>query len=137
MQLTIILVLSNIYTAEAFRLGGVSTAIDAAKKFVTGTRKAKSQIHQTPLTNTAAGAVSVGQSDGIMKKSVDFLANSALLVGGVGSIYHHFAGDDETVSQSFLFILHLTVFYLQEEITTPAPATPAPATGLTTKEIVS
>ena len=93
MQLVIIFTLMNAPSIETFSLGKASSsAIGAAKKFLSGTRKAKSTIHQTPIENTLPGAVSVGKSeDGIMKKSVDFLANGALLVGGLGSIYNHFS----------------------------------------------
>ena len=103
MQFTVILLALNIQFVENTSINGsfskVTSAFGAAKKFLTGTRKAKSVIHQTPLENTMPGAVSVGKSgDGIMKKSVDFLANSALLVGGIGSIYDHFTEDTTPVS---------------------------------------
>ena len=102
MQLALILILPNMLCVNAFSVGGATSAFGAAKKFLTGTRKAKSHIHQTPLTETAPGAVSVSQSgDGIMKKSVDFLANGALLVGGLGNIYDHFASDPVSI---FIFI---------------------------------
>ena len=97
MQLTSILMLLNIQFVEPLSIGSASKAFGAAKKFLTGTRKAKSTIHQTPLEQTLPGAVSIGKSeDGIMKKSVDFLANSALLVGGIGSIYDHFVDPTTT-----------------------------------------
>ena len=99
MQLSIILLTMNIQHGESLSIGSASSALGKAKKFLLGTRKAKSTINQTPIENTMPGAVSSGKSDdGIMKKSVDFLTNSALFVGGIGTIYDHFTEDSTPVS---------------------------------------
>ena len=90
MQLVVLLTIFSIEKSpEGFTIGNAKSAMNAAKKFLTGTKKAKSTVHGTPLAQTPPGAV--GESDGIMKKSVDFLTNGALIVGGLSSVYDHFA----------------------------------------------
>ena len=104
MRFTLFVVILLPTTIHTFSIANsAKSAMGAAKKFLAGTRKAKSTVHQTPLGSTSPGAVSVsqsGESGGIMKKSVDFLTNGALIVGGIGSIYNHFAEPATPVSIS-------------------------------------
>ena len=102
MNILVILTLARyIQPVDSVSIGGAKNAFNAAKKFLTGTRKAKSTVHGTPFHQTAPGAVSVsGQSDGIMKKSVDFLTNGALIATGIGTVWDHFKAPEPTVSSN-------------------------------------
>ena len=121
MQLVCLLTLFSLNAnPDAFKIGSAKSAVAAAKKFLTGTQKAKSIVHGTPLANTSPGSVGTSEG-GIMKKSVDFLANSALIVGGVSSIYDHFAEPETPVSTFFIILDSLFHFYFKAPTPAPAP----------------
>ena len=96
MQFTLLFVLMNpAPSVDAWSIGGAKTAVTAAKNFLTGTRKTKSLAHGTPLSQTSPGSVNTsGESDGIMKKSVDFLSNAAMTMVGVDTVVDLFKPDE-------------------------------------------
>ena len=97
MQFRLFLLCLTLTTVESFKIGGASSAVNAAKRFLAG--KKKTQAVQTNIAQQQA-TYAIGQSsdDGIMKKSVDFLTHGSLLIGGLGSIYDHFSDSSTPVS---------------------------------------
>lgn len=112
MQLVILVSLANFApVADGLSFAGAKSAVSAAKNFITGTRKTKSALHGTPLSQTAPGSVNTsGESDGIVKKSVDFLSNSAMAIVGLDTIASVFK-KDEPVS-IFLFYFSFPIWTL-------------------------
>ena len=103
MQLVILVSLANFApVTDGLSFAGAKTAVSAAKNFLTGTRKTKSVLHGTPLSQTAPGSVNTsGESDGIVKKSVDFLSNSAMAIVGLDTIASVFKKDEPVSITSF------------------------------------
>ena len=121
MKLVIIVLFAQMVpTTEAWSIAGAKNAVGAAKKFLNGSRKTKSAIQGTPVSQTLPGSVNTsGQSDGIVKKSVDFITNSAMAVVGIDTVYDKFFGGDEPVS---FFFLQKIVFSFPFKAPTAAPA---------------
>ena len=104
-KMKFILLILTLVPIDAFNIGSAGNVVGAAKKFLTGTKRTKATQNKIAQQTAAHNyPPQYGQSDdGIMKKSVDFLSNGALIVGGLGSIVNHFTGTDTPVSSFLLF----------------------------------
>ena len=106
MQISILVVITTLTPAvQPWSIGGAKTAVSAAKNFLTGTRKTKSAIHGTPLSQTSPGSVNTsGESDGIVKKSVDFLSNTAMTIVGLDTIASVFKKEEPVSCYTLKFL---------------------------------